>query len=149
MKARSSLAIASGAAASVGVSLTILTSHLLFALAQFAWQRMDCDGSDTNPCPQNMPPGGLLRGVLAHCSDNWSHTALEGGWRQARAVRRVLRASDKALALKLERLEGANAAEQPLAFLFGPIFLRLKRELLVLGLRCPRSGTGRRRPSAG
>ena len=64
MKARSSLAVASGAAASVGVSLTILTSHLLFALAQFAWQRMDCDGSDTNPCPQNMPPGGLLRGVL-------------------------------------------------------------------------------------
>ena len=36
MKARSSLAVASGAAASVGVSLTILTSHLLFALAQFA-----------------------------------------------------------------------------------------------------------------
>ena len=64
MKAASSLAVASGAAASVGVSLTILTSHLLFALAQFAWQPMDCDGSDTNPCPQDMPPGGLLRGVL-------------------------------------------------------------------------------------
>ena len=64
MKAASSLAVASGAAASVGVTLTILTSHLLFALAQFAWQRMDCDGSDTNPCPQNLPPGGLLPNTI-------------------------------------------------------------------------------------
>ena len=71
----------------------------------------------------------ILRGVLAHCAENWSHTDLEGVWRQARAVRAVLRAADKKLAAKLEKLDGAHAADQPLAFLFGPIFLRLKREL--------------------
>jgi hypothetical protein len=85
----------------------------------------------------------LLRGVLAASSENWAHPALEGVWRQARAVRSVLLATDRRLASKLDSLDvhgggggssssrgGGNGAahQQPFAFLFGPIFLRLKRE---------------------
>ena len=100
----------------------------------------------------------LLRGVLAHCSDNWAHEDLEGVWRQARAVRAVLLVSAPKLMRRLDSMErhgsrngpaerssnarrrsrgGAAAAAddephevaQPLAFLFGAIFLRLKREM--------------------
>ena len=78
----------------------------------------------------------LLRGVLSHSSQNWAHANLDGVWRQARAVRAVLRVADPKLAKRLEALEvskGQGFTEsQPLAFLFGPIFLRLKRELASL-----------------
>lgn len=75
----------------------------------------------------------LLRGVLATSSDNWARADLGGVWMQARAVRCVLQHADKPLAARLEALEGRGfSKEQPLAFLFGPIFLRLKRELATL-----------------
>ena len=72
----------------------------------------------------------LLRGVLLHCAENWSYADLQGVWRQARAVRGVLREADAKLAQKLGSLEDSHSADQPLAFLFGPIFLRLKRETI-------------------
>ena len=80
----------------------------------------------------------LLRGVLAHSSDNWAHESLGGVWRQARAVNRILHIADPKLARRLDALEReqfkggglAGEREQPLAVLFGPIFLRLKREML-------------------
>ena len=80
----------------------------------------------------------LLRGVLAHSSDNWAHEGLGGVWRQARTVRKVLHIADPKLARRLDALDSeqfkgggrAGEREQPLAVLFGPIFLRLKREML-------------------
>ena len=78
----------------------------------------------------------LLKGVLAHSKDNWAHSGLEGVWRQARAVRGILNLVDRRLCKQLDswdrNLHGmaATESEQPLAFLFGPIFLRLKREMI-------------------
>ena len=77
----------------------------------------------------------LFRGVLAHSSENWARSDLGGVWRQARAVQHLLDLVDKPLAAKLRAVEGASGGpvhEQPLTFLFGPIFLRLKREMADL-----------------
>ena len=81
----------------------------------------------------------LLRGVLMQSADNFAHPKLAGVWRQARAVRAILRVADPKLARKVEALDGTGSVgargmpnDQPLAFLFGPIFLRLKRELVDL-----------------
>lgn len=71
---------------------------------------------------------GLLRAILRESADNWASTELAGVWRQARAVRDVVSAADGKLGRRLASLE-THGAERPLAFLFAPIFLRLKREL--------------------
>ena len=71
----------------------------------------------------------VLHGVLAASADNWRHADLEGVWRQARAVRAVLRRADRPLARKLHRLDEGGTDRMPYAFLFSAIFLRLKRLL--------------------
>ena len=109
------------------------------------------------PAPRLGTAFFLLRGVLAHSSDNWAHANLDGVWRQARAVRRVLLCADRKLMRHIDAVEraastgprqamakrgrggggggggrasDAPAPQQPFACLFGAIFLRLKRELL-------------------
>ena len=100
------------------------------------------DGRDTGMQQRPMALGRifwLLKGVLSHSSENWAHAGLEGVWQQAQAVRRILHLVDPKLAQRLDLLDsgvhglGSKACEeQPLAFLFGPIFLRLKREMVDL-----------------
>ena len=71
--------------------------------------------------------------------DNWAHPSLDGVWKQARAVRLVLKMCDPKLCRKLDAFDrvGTRGRDdvlkaQPLAFLFAPIFLRLKREMFNL-----------------
>mmetsp|Transcript_22663 Transcript_22663/g.45480 ORF Transcript_22663/g.45480 Transcript_22663/m.45480 type:complete len:182 (-) Transcript_22663:174-719(-) len=80
----------------------------------------------------------VLRGILMHSAANWSHADLDGVWQQHRAVRAVLLVADPRLAKRLVEIDHAfGAAElQPLAFLFGIVFLRLKRELVDLEEVC-------------
>jgi hypothetical protein len=77
----------------------------------------------------------LLHGILQHSADNWRFTDLDGVWRQHRAVRAVIRIVDPKLAARLadcDRQMGATGEEQPYAFLFGTVFLRLQREMVDL-----------------
>jgi len=80
----------------------------------------------------------LLRGLLRHSSDNWSHSDLKGVWRQHRTVRAVLQVVDPRLSKRLAAIDRTfgSAEEQPFSFLFGIVFLRLKRELVDLEETC-------------
>jgi hypothetical protein len=78
----------------------------------------------------------LLRGVLGASESNWAHADLAGVWRQARTVDEVLHVVDPKLSRRIRSLEGrpppvahgAAKGSVPLAFLFGALFLNLKRE---------------------
>ena len=78
----------------------------------------------------------LLRGLLLNTADNWAHADLDGIWQQHRTVFAVLRLVDRPLANRLAALDSTadagSTGKQPLAFLFGVVFLRLKRELCDL-----------------
>ena len=74
---------------------------------------------------------GVFEGVLADTRANWAHDDLAGVHAQARLVQLVLQAADPKLAKKLAATTRARAGakDQPLLFLFQPLFLRFKREM--------------------
>ena len=75
---------------------------------------------------------GVFEGVLADTRANWAHDDLAGVHAQARLVQLVIQAADPKLAKKLAAIDatrGAGAKDQPLLFLFQPLFLRFKREM--------------------
>ena len=118
------------------------TPQLVPAQQEQMGQQQGQQGQPQRSGSKKLPNAGLafwmLRGVLAHSSDNWNTSGLEGVWKQARAVRRILHKADRKLAMKIDQLDSTSASgghandDHPLAFLFGPIFLRLKREMLSL-----------------
>ncbi|KAL1522441.1 hypothetical protein AB1Y20_017429 [Prymnesium parvum] len=72
--------------------------------------------------------------ILNDSAPNWCEENLRGVWLQARAVLAVLRVEDPTLAKQILAIESTPlgtllSEEQPFAFLFQPILLRLKREM--------------------
>lgn len=80
----------------------------------------------------------LLCGLLSHSEENWAYADLDGVWRQHRAILTILSMVDPPLGRRLQAIDGGRLANhnQPLAFLFGSVFLRLKRECVSLEEVC-------------